>query len=214
MQPPRALRSTRKHNQRAWASECAQDRSSRTSSGCTAGLVGAAATGAADAEAAAAAEKVDCSRCCSESTEFDRRLRRLVLSRPAPAPSVLPEVDAVEVEVVPGHRRQLRASGARENDGGRGGDWRARVVVRGDVVVVAANATDTEEPVGAAPIPPPVPPPPALARIAAKRAPQLEGGRCFSPCHGGAKEENQLPLSLSTPAKARKSSRKNKQGKN
>lgn len=199
MQPPRALRSTRKHNQRAWASECAQDRSSRTSSGSTAGLVGAAATGAADAEAAAAApaEKVDCSRCCSESTEFDRRLRRLVLSRPAPAPSVLPEVDAVEVEVVPGHRRQPRASGARENDGGRGGDWRARVVVRGDVVVVAANATDTEEPVGAAPIPPPAPPPPALARIAAKRAPQLEGGVASLRATGGQKKKtNYLSLSL------------------
>ena len=161
--------------------------------------MGAAATGAADAEAAA--EEVDCSR-CTETTE-GRRLRRRVLCRPAP--SVLPEVDAIEVEVVSGHRRQLQVSGARENAGRGGGDWRARVVrgVVDDVVVV--DATDPEPVV--APTPPV--PPPALARIAARGRP-AGGGVASLLATGKRRTNSSLSLSSKNTSNERKVKREKK----
>ena len=72
-------------------------------------------------------------------------------------------MDEAEVKVVPGHRRQLKVSEAREEGRGEEEDGRARVV-RG-----VADVDDTD----IAPTPPPVPPP-APARIAARGA-RLDG---------------------------------------
>ena len=125
----------------------------RTSSGSTTGLAGAAATDA-DVDAVAAVdedeEAADC--CCTEC-------RRLCGLWTTPNASVLPEVDAAEVEVVPGHRRQLSPVGREEEEG------RAIGVVRG---VVDVDATDDAAAAAAAPPPPPPPPAPLAARIEAR----------------------------------------------
>ena len=115
-------------------------------------------------------------------------------------------MDATEVEVVPGHRRQLLVSGARREEEGRGGeDWRARVVVRGVVdVEVDADATDDTALV-AAPTPPPVPPP-ALARIAAReKPPSWSGALLLLLARGGRRRTNSA---LSQRAMSRKNSGK------